>query len=222
MLAVSPLIGNAADMADSIETGSTQKQQRSATVGSRRIGSNRSVCLPLVNVCLLTLVCVAAFAAAPFSTDGISISVPNGFEGPVIQNQGQAKVVAFTKQSTTVSVNTLLQVSIFNPGPGAIPTTLSQQELSAGAQKYLLDFVKGIERRRTEYGQGEVAKLLLAGTPAAKIAWHGRIEGLSSNGVMYCVILQGKIFSFHTQDMGRESTANMREAIKSIEAITLR
>ena len=90
-----------------------------------------------------------------------------------------------------------------------------------GTDKYLLDFLKGVERRRTEFKQSGIVHIPLGGISASKISWHGRLKGLEMSGVMYCVIIGSKIISFHTQDSGNEITPNMLEAIRSIESLTL-
>lgn len=123
-----------------------------------------------------------------------------------------------TRQSNTPGARTLLQISVYDTG-GKIPATLKKEELSQGAEKYLLDFLKGIERRRTNFVRGDALHLTLGGVPAAKVSWNGDLQGMPTNGVMYCVIVGQNVISFHTQDSGSEPTAAMRLAMKSIESM---
>lgn len=185
------------------------------------VGWARSGLFQLVGVALLTLLPWSA-EAAPFSTDGITLDIPVGFEGPVTQNGPDTRAFAFTKQSLAPSVRTLLQISIFDAPSGSIPPTLTKDELSKGSEKYVLDMLKGVERRRTEFKQSTVTHLLLGGTHASKVEWKGRLDGVATNGVMYCVIARGKVVWFHTQDSTNEVTSNMKEAIKAIEGLQIK
>jgi hypothetical protein len=169
-----------------------------------------------------SLLSIVAWAATPFSSDGLTIYVPPGFEGPLTQGQAGAKAIGFAKQSINPAMKTLLQVTVLDPGPNAIPSSLTQAELADGAKTYVLDFVKGVERSRTNYSQGNVVSLNLGGIPSAKIAWKGSVNGIDANGVMYCVISKGKLYSFHTQDAGAQPTSNMREAMSAIESVAFR
>ena len=89
------------------------------------------------------------------------------------------------------------------------------------SDKYLLDFLKGVERRRILFSQGKIVHISLGGIPASKISWSGIFDGLETNGVMYCVIVGSKIISLHTQDIGDEITPNMSQVIKAIESLTV-
>jgi hypothetical protein len=175
----------------------------------------------VIGLALLALTFQPVFAA-PFSSDGIILEIPAGFEGPVTQNGVGGKVFGFTKQSLAPDIRALLQVTIVDPDNSAIPTSLTEEQLSQGAERYALDFVKGIERRRTEFKKGNVVRLVLGGIPAAKVSWRGNSQGIATNGVVYCVIVKGRVVLFHTQDAGVATTSNMLEAIKAIDAVKIK
>jgi hypothetical protein len=174
---------------------------------------------------LTLLLCI--FASTPamagrFSTDGVLLEIPAGFIGPIAQSDKGAKLFGFTKESAIPNARTLLQVTTLDPGNNAIPATLTKQELAAGAEKYVLELLQGVEQRRTEFKRGKIVHLSLAGIPAVKVAWQGKAQEIGANGVMYCVLVKGKIISFHAQDAGNKVTPNMREAIKAIEGMTIK
>ena len=119
------------------------------------------------------------------------------------------------------SVKTLLQVNVLDLGfPHG--KTLSDPELTTYADRYLLEYLGGIERRRTGYSASPVAHIRLAGMPAARATWGGAVGGRDVVGVMYSVIVRNRYaVILHTQDLGREPTAGMFEAMRSIESLTL-
>jgi len=168
------------------------------------------------------LLCFALFTesfAGQFSAEGITLQIPEGFEGPVSQSKEKLALYGFIKPSSTPQIRTLLQLSSYDLGK-TIPK-LSKEEMWAGSDKYLLEFLKGVERRRTGFSQSKIVHISLGGIHASKISWSGSLEGLKANGVMYCVIVGSKVISLHTQDAGNEITPNMLEAIKSIESLVL-
>jgi hypothetical protein len=188
-----------------------------AVVNQSRIRISRSV-LSIV----LWLLVIQPVLAAPFSTDGITLDIPAGFEGPVTQNNMDGRAFGYSKQSLAPGIRTLLQITIVDPGNNANPATLTKEELSQGAEKYVLDFLQSVERSRTEFKKGNVAHLVLGGIPAAKISWQGNAQGIATNGIMYCVIVGGNVVLLHTQDAGNKATGNMREAIGAFEKFKIK
>ena len=173
----------------------------------------------LILVLLLSLAPYATCFAGQFSAEGITLDVPKGFEGPLSQSMERAVVYGFTKPSSTPQFHTLLQFSAYDLGK-TIPK-LPKEEMLAGSDKYLLEFIKGVERRRTGFTQSKIVHISLGSVPASKISWNGSLEGLRANGVMYCVIVGSKVISLHTQDAGNEITPNMLEAMRCIESLLL-
>jgi hypothetical protein len=151
----------------------------------------------------------------------VVLAIPEGFAKMQSQRQKTMQVSAWTKQSAEDGTKTLLQVSVYDFGsePGKLP---NPEELGAGAEQYLREFLSGIERRRENYSLSAVKHMKLAGLPAARATWKGSIGVKAVTGVMYCVIVKNQfVVSFHTQDLGSKLTSNMRQAMKSIEAVQL-
>jgi hypothetical protein len=166
--------------------------------------------------CALVLMAASAFAASG-AVGPVTLAVPEGFVAAASQAQGNMQVAAWTKGSG--ATKTLLQVSIYDFGSSAEGEP-SEKDLAAGAEKYLGEFLKGIERRRTSYSQSSFEHLKLAGLPAARTTWKGLAGDTPAIGVMYCVIVNKRlVVSLHTQDAGSEITAAMREAMRAIESM---
>jgi hypothetical protein len=167
------------------------------------------------------LLAVVAHAAptVPVTVGPVIIAVPEGFEPAQRQRLKKTLIVAWTKSSR--GLKTLLQINVIDfgsaPGRPAAP-----QDLNIYAEKYLRQFLDGIERRRTNYVSSPIAHIKLAGLPAARATWNGAVGGRAAVGVMYSVIVHNRFaVIFHTQDLGSTPTSGMFEAMKSIEAATL-
>lgn len=156
-------------------------------------------------------------AAAEFTLEPLSIQVPEGFEGPISQSQGSATLVVFTRPNPDTAAKTLLQISIYDFGEKlrGLPDTAR----GVASERYLLQFLAGVERRRTDFKRSDPVHITLSGIPAAKVTWSGRADGTQAVGTMYCVIVGTQVVSFHTQDAGTEPTPAMKEAVDAIEAV---
>ena len=173
--------------------------------------------LSSIVACLLS----AAAWAGPATVGPIVITVPEGFEAADTQRLEKMVVTAWTKSLPNGSMKTLLQINVVDFGQqrGKPP---SQQELSIYAEKYLRQFLDGIERRRSRYVSSPVAHIKLAGLPAVRATWNGAIGDRAVVGVMYCVIVRNRFaVIFHTQDLGSTPSTGMFEAMVSIESVNL-
>jgi hypothetical protein len=170
----------------------------------------------VVTTCFLSIV---AWAATPVTVGPVVITVPAGFEAAPTQRVKKMLVTAWTKSVRDGSMKTLLQINVVDIGspPGKAPTA---QDLSIYAEKYLRQFLGGIERRRSRYVSSPVAHIELAGLPAVRATWNGAVGERAVVGVMYSVIVQNRYaVIFHTQDLGSTPTSGMFEAMKSIETV---
>ena len=172
----------------------------------------------LRTVMLLGCAAFVSLAFGAMATVGpVTVILPAGFSPAGSQTQGNMQVAAWTKGEG--AAKTLLQISIYDFGSAAQGAP-SEKELAEGAEKYLGDFLKGIERHRTDYSQSPIERVKLAGLPAARSTWKGQAGGIAAVGVMYCVIVNQRIVvSLHTQDAGSAPTPAMREAMKAIESV---
>lgn len=173
-----------------------------------------------ISIFVATLIATATYAfGSEFVLDPLTISIPAGFEGPVSQSQGKVSVTGFRKPRPGTDVATLLQISMYDFGPQL--ANIPKNELGNAAEKYLRELVAGVERRRTDFVLSPPARLQLAGIPVAKAKWTGKLNGLNTNGVMYCFLVGTRIISLHTQDTGSTPTNAMKEAMKAIESLRI-
>jgi hypothetical protein len=171
-------------------------------------------------ISLLSFLIVPVFAfATDFTVKPVTITLPDGFEGPVRQELQGGIVVAFAKDSGPTS-KTLLQITVYNFGSRL--QTHSAFEREAAASKYLLDFVDGVERRRMDFMRTEPMPLKISGLPAAKLQWTGKLQGVETVGVMYSFVVGSSVISFHTQDVGSVPTTAMSQATSAFESARVR
>jgi hypothetical protein len=149
------------------------------------------------------------------------VTVPDGFEAAQTQRLKNKLTRAWTRSVRDGSMKTLLQVDVIDIGKqGGKPP--SAPELATYTEKYLRQFLGGVERRRDGFVSSPVAHIKLAGLPASRVSWNGSLGGRSAVGVMYCVIVRNRfVVNFHTQDLGNTPTSGMFEAMKSIESVTV-
>jgi len=149
-----------------------------------------------------------------------SINIPDGFEGPITQSVGQgASLIGFTFPHGSAG-GALLQITIWNPGQ-KFPE-MSINELKAGSEKYLLQFLGGIEKKRNNFKQSQVEFVQISGNPAAKVTWTGLVQGEEAHGVMYCLVFNSTIYSFHTQDLSSYGGRYTKLAVNAFESIELK
>ena len=175
----------------------------------------RSASFAAAALAALLLLQPARAAGAAFGP--ITLAVPEGFVAAPAQRQDNMSVWAWTKSAPGGKVKALLQVSVYDFGSRF--AQLPREELGNGAEKYLRDFLGGVERRRTNYLLSPVKRVQISGAPAAVATWTGRAGPADLIGVMYCVIVRNRfVVSFHTQDLGSEPSTAMYEAISAIES----
>lgn len=169
---------------------------------------------------IVAALATSAVHAETATVGPVVISVPEGFERQQTQRKDGMQVTAWTKSPLGKNGKTLLQVSVYDFG--AQLDQASPKDLANGSEKYLREFLNGIERRRYNFELSPVEPVKLAGLSASRATWKGNSADVTLVGVMYCVIVRKRyVVSFHTQDLGTARTAAMREAMKSIEAIQL-
>lgn len=169
---------------------------------------------------LLFLVMLISGVATAYEFEDGSIVIPEGFEGPIVQNMGRGTSSAAFSFPHGDFGATLLQITTWNPGQ-KFPE-MSKDELKAGSEQYLLQFLGGIERKREHFERGEVKFIEVSGHPLAKVSWKGKAMGQSVHGVMYCFIFNSKIYSFHTQDFASFNEKYTRLAVNAFESMQLK
>jgi hypothetical protein len=175
----------------------------------------------LVAILAAQILLTVAAHAAPVEVGPVVITVPEGFAAAQTQRQKKTLITAWTKSVRGGSLKTLLQIDVidFGSSPGK---PAAAQDLAIYAEKYLRQFLGGIERRRTNYVSSPLAHIKLAGLPAVRATWNGAVGGRATVGVMYSVIVKNRYaVVFHTQDLGNTPSSGMFEAMQSIEAVTL-
>jgi hypothetical protein len=158
-----------------------------------------------------------ASAAGSFDSGPVSLRIPAGFDGPISGSKDGGTTTAFRKRHPDSEQATILQVTVYDFGSDM--GAPSEKELADGTEQYLKEFLGGIERRRTDFVAQPVQHIQLGGVPAAKVQWNGRLSGMDTVGVMYCLIVGTRVVSLHTQDSGTTLTPSMKAAISAIEAL---
>lgn len=130
-------------------------------------------------------------------------------------------VTAWTKSVRGDALKTLLQINIVDFGPVSVKPPV-QPDATVAADRYLRQFLSGVEHRRSDFRVSPIAHLQLAGLPASRATWNGSLAGRATVGVMYSVIVRNRYaVILHTQDLGSTPSNGMFEAMQSIEGLTV-
>jgi hypothetical protein len=180
---------------------------------------NARILARVVSALLLVMGSVAIAAAESFRFEGGMLEIPPGFNGPVQQRQGdEILLYGFTKPHPGRSTGTLMQITVFRPPGGLRP--IPQDQEAGAAEKYLLDILKGVEQRRSEFSRGPVEPIVVNGKAVAKVRWRGRAGAEAVRGVMYCYVDGPHVISFHTQDLDSAPPDAMAAAVRAFETVS--
>lgn len=166
------------------------------------------------------LLCLATCSvqAEDFSVAEFVIDVPMRFEGPAsAEPDANTKTYAFAVPRVGPSPGAVLQITFVIQE--AALSRHADSELLESSQRYLLQMLQGIERRRTEYQRSEPKSIRLGSVPAAEVAWTGKANGLDTNGKMFCVVSESGLVFFHVMGGGSSPNADMVAAIKAVEQL---
>ena len=156
--------------------------------------------------------------AAPYDAELFQIDVPSGFEGPLTQSPGPgAKLVGYTKPYPGSDGGTLLQITTYELQLGS--EVIPEDQRAPAAERYLLQFLQGVERKRTSYKQSPPTHVSLGGKAAVRAEWSGVAEGRPMSGVMYCAVVGSTVIAFHTQDFDTAPADNRSAALQAIEGV---
>lgn len=172
-----------------------------------------------MRVLIMLLLCISTLASCQSTSELVQLPIPPGFEGPYTTQPGPgSSTSAYLRKIPGQSRGTLLQVTTYEFGSklAGIP----KEELGNGAENYLLQFLAGVQRRRTSFRADKPTRIQLGGLPAARIEWAGTSEGYPMTGVMYCVIVGTVVVSLHTQGFEDSPASDRAAAVRAIEAVT--
>lgn len=170
---------------------------------------------------LLFLAVTSLAYGATAQLELVQIVVPPGFDGPTSASPGPgAHVDAYVRRISGHERGTLFQVTTYDFGSklDGIP----KEELGNGAEHYLLQFLGGIERQRTNFHALKPTRVLLGKIPAARVEWTGVAQGEQMSGVMYCVIVGTVVVTLHTQGFKDSPAPDRADALQAIESVKFR
>lgn len=173
--------------------------------------------------CIIALafaVTVSFAAAAEFQFEYFTLDVPEGFEGPELNNLGaDLKTVAFAKPHNNGTFKTLLQGTTYKFA--ASSSVIPREHFGAAADKYVLELLAAVERRRGNFSSTKPTRVEIGGAPASRVTWKGTMEGKGAHGVMYCIIVGSHFIAFHTQDLDDAPPSNLQQAETAIKNVRL-
>lgn len=185
------------------------------------VGVSKTIMKVLIAVLVAFVAIQTPAVAEEYKDQLITLDVPEGFEGPIRDSSAapQAVVVAYSKPYQNGDGGTLFQITEYDMGEGL--RDMPESARGETAEFYLLEFLGGVERRRTNFVATKPERIELAGIPGARVSWTGEAAGQQMSGVMYCVVIGTVVVSFHTQDLGGAPRENRVAAMMAFEGVRL-
>lgn len=152
-----------------------------------------------------------------FEFDGGRIEIPQGFEGPTSGELGKGIVSTGFIVPHGDNTAAVLQITIWKV-PGDL-SKIPADKLKPETEKYLMHFLQGTANNRTKFVQGKIEYIQISNQMVAKVKWSGLKEGYATHGIMYCLIYNAKVYSFHAQDYSEHKHKYANMAVKAIENI---
>ncbi len=172
-----------------------------------------------MRVFLLLAGLIFSLASHAGPADFVKISVPPGFEGPTAAPIGPTGYTkGYVRKIPGASSGTLLQITTYDFGSSL--SNLPKEVLGDASEKYLMQFLAGIERQRTDFRAATPTRLKLGGIDASRVEWSGVANGRLLSGVMYCVIVGTVVVSFHTQGFRDAPATDRTDALEAIESVS--
>jgi len=169
---------------------------------------------------ILAMLCAGTAAADAYEDRLLRLDLPGGYDGPVSASQDASmSIVAFRWRDSARDTPTLLQITETNLGSAL--AEIPDEERGKAAEKYLLQLLDGVARRRSSFETSGPLRLELGGLPGAKISWQGTTLDRRLSGVMYCVVVGMTVVSIHTQDFEPAPEALRDAIVRAIESMAL-
>ncbi len=142
------------------------------------------------------------------------VSVPDTFDRPIVRAAQGGKVWGFAKQRPDTETAGLFQITIYDFGE-TFPE-ISPNEIEDAMDQYLLEFLSGVERRRTNFSIGAIFNSKIGDRPSRAIDWKGTVGGKETQGRMFVTIVGSSVVSLHIQDVAQYFADTMAELSDSL------
>lgn len=171
------------------------------------------------HLAIFTIFCTVAAHAAAIRTESFDLEVPEGYEAVAQLTSPGAQLFGYIKKTSSAEASSLIQVTIYDLG--SQPDVPANQMYEASGV-YLLQFLGGIEARRSRFRKSAPEHVSISGVDGSKITWDGYAGDTHLKGVLYSVIKGSKVFSIRVEGPQELYTEQTAQAAKAAEEITLR
>jgi hypothetical protein len=154
--------------------------------------------------------------SAEISVGPVTVTLPTAFQGPVrSEPDPKTEIVAYSSPRQDHSAADVVEVTRY--AVGSAPPGANEETYAQGAEQYLKQMLQGVERRRTDYSQSTVARVRITGHIGARATWTGALQGVPTNGVMYCVIIGANAWFVHIFGQGDHLDSQLESVAASLE-----
>ena len=169
----------------------------------------------------LFAVVLMAFATVASATDisvgPFRVRLALQFGGPTSATpDANSETVAYSSGGRPGHPPTIIQFTRHTVG--AAPPNADDALYAQWANSYLQQMLNEIERRSTGYVQSPATQIRLVGHVGARATWVGDLQGVPTNGVMYCVIIGTNVWFIHVFGYGEQPERALQSVIAAVEA----
>ncbi len=171
----------------------------------------------IVTLSVVMLLASATTArSAEISVGPVTVTLPPAFQGPVrSEPDPKTEIIAYSSRGQDRTAADVVEVTRY--AVGSPPPDVNEEMYAQGAEQYLKQMLQGVERRRTGYLQSTVARVRIAGHIGARATWTGAMQGIPTNGVMYCVITGANAWFVHIFGQGDRPDSQLESVAASLE-----
>lgn len=174
----------------------------------------------MVVIAALRIDCMPALAAAvPLAAPPYQIELPEGYLAPVEHIDGTSHSKGFRKPYAGTALNTVILITVHEFGP-SFERRLAKERAQL-TRETLSDIVDGIERNRGGFQKTPPRTVTIAGRSGLRMTWTGTAQGVSFNGVVYCVLAGTRAYAVQIQDPAGRGDARIQEAVRAVERMRI-
>jgi hypothetical protein len=168
-----------------------------------------------------------AFAAeSRFPYEELRIEIPEKFgervSGPPSLPDSKIADVAFVAKKSSGPQHYLeLRAAVIPGFPSGSDSTAEQEGDLYFVAQIVDKQLNELKARSTGFGRTDATRVKLGGHLALRATWVGLLLGEQFNGVVYCMLIGGKIFELSAMGPGARPDETLKLALNAIDRLTI-
>ena len=162
---------------------------------------------------------LARAASRTYEDLHFSIDLPPGYVGPVEHVSGTAMSRGFRKPYPQSPLNTVILLTVQAMGPSFARRVPAERDKLT--RETLEPIVARIENNRSAFRKTAPRAVTISGFNGLKLGWSGTAQGITFDGIVYCVLAGSRAFAVQVQDPSGRGPERMVEATRAVERMRI-